>query len=96
MTDATGRPDGFARAAGVLWRDTGAHVVALPTAGSGDVIVLGGGSAQIWRLLRRPRSLAQLVDAFVDEAGAPPPQQHIAAAAADLVARGVVRNSQVV
>ena len=38
--------------------------------------------------------LSQLVDAFVDETGAPPPAEEVAAAAAVMVARGVVRDGQ--
>lgn len=79
----------FSRAEGVLWRDAGSHIVALPGTG-GDVVVVGGSGAQLWRLLQRPQSLDDLVNAFVDESGAPPPTADVAAAAAALVARGVV------
>lgn len=90
---STDTASSYLRATGVLWRDTGSHVVALPWGHTDGVVVLGGGSAQLWRLLHQPRSLGELVEAFVDDQGVRPPATQVAAAMAELVAKGVVSNA---
>lgn len=82
--------DCYRRRAEVLWRDTGAHVIALPLHESGDVLVLGGGSAELWRRLDRPSTLPELMDMFVAGAGGHPATADISTALDQLVSSGLV------
>jgi hypothetical protein len=50
----------FRRRSCLLWRDTGVHVLVLPPRCRGQVVVLGGGSAAVWRLLDNPHDVAEL------------------------------------
>jgi hypothetical protein len=60
-------PDGakvrYARAASALWRDAGDCVLTLLPEPQSAVVQLAGGSAALWRLLDRPRTLDELVAA---------------------------------
>lgn len=51
----------FTRSSTVAWRDTGIHVLALPTRPrTGSVVLLTGIGATIWRLLDQPRTAADI------------------------------------
>jgi hypothetical protein len=59
----------YRRAPGVLWRDTGLHVLVLGAKDSSSPVVLGGGHAQLWRMVGESRSVSELAAGF--EASAP-------------------------
>lgn len=65
------------RADGMLWRDTGRHVVTMLPHSEGQVRVLGGGSAAVWRLLEEPLTVGEIVDRLA-EAGPPPALEVVA------------------
>ena len=59
----------YRRAAGVLWRDTGMHVLVLRAEVSDSPVVLGGGHAQLWRMVGGGgRSVPELAAAFAASA----------------------------
>ena len=58
----------YRRAAGVLWRDTGRHVLVLRAEGSDSPVVLGGGHAQLWRMVGGGRSVSELAAQFARSA----------------------------
>jgi hypothetical protein len=77
----------YVRSDRVAWRDTGVHVLALPTrSGPRTVLQLSGLGAEIWRLLDRPRTLEELRE-HLPEPDATPSMD---AAVADLVAAGLL------
>lgn len=80
----------FLRRGGVVWRDTGDHVVAL-SRGDERVFVLGGGNAQLWRLLEQPRRCSELADSFAADSGNAPTVNDIAMAIEVLVSCRLVR-----
>lgn len=81
----------FVRRLGTLWRDTGLHVLALPGEARAEVMVLGGGSALLWRLLDEPLGLDDILQRLEVGAGATAPDVDVVSdCLADLVARGLV------
>ena len=80
----------FSRRLGTLWRDTGLHVLALPEGDANDVVVLGGGSAVLWRLLEAPMSLADILSRLDAEAVDGPRRGEISRCLEELVDRGLV------
>ena len=80
----------FARRAGTLWRDTGMHVLALPEDDGAEVVVLGGGSAVLWRLLEEPLDLPTVMSRLHTPLGADPEVAEVGACLHDLVARGLI------
>lgn len=81
----------FARRLGTLWRDTGLHVLALPEEEAAEVVVLGGGSAVLWRLLAEPMTLADILDRLGAAADAPP-EDVVTSCLADMAARGLIED----
>lgn len=79
----------YARVGAPLWRDTGRHVLVLPSAQTGDVTVLGGGGAALWRLLDRPLDSAQLRARFSDS-GVAPTAEELDACLTQLTALGLI------
>lgn len=77
----------YARAHAALWRDTGRHVVVLGPRQDAEVVVLGGGSALLWRLLDQPLELEE-INRRVGLLGAGPGE--VASCLDDLVDRGLV------
>lgn len=67
--------DLYARRDPVVWRDTGVHVVAMALGGAGKVVVIGGGGAHLWRLLDRPRTVAELLDELGTNGPVPTPEE---------------------
>lgn len=54
----------YSRCEHVVWRDTGLSILTLSVIHGGEVLVLGGGNATIWRLMSRPCTLADLTGAL--------------------------------
>jgi hypothetical protein len=81
----------YERSPRVLWRDTGRRVVCLPAGRQHEVSVLGGASAELWRRLAAPSTLAELAETFVDETGGRPAVADIRSAVEPLLARDLVR-----
>ncbi len=81
----------FVRTAGLLWRDTGRHVLVLGHDEARDVTVLGGGGATLWRLLDRPRSLDELEQRLAGAPGQPHLRTDLAACLEDLAERGLLQ-----
>jgi hypothetical protein len=77
----------YARAHETLWRDTGLHVVALGPHDDGEVTVLGGGSALLWRLLDEPLGLDEISQRLRSTGAAP---DEVEACLDDLLERGLV------
>jgi hypothetical protein len=82
--------DLFTRRLGTLWRDTGLHVLALPEGDGNDVVVLGGGSAVLWRLLESPVSLGDLLSHLDAEDPSGPSRREVTQCLEELVDRGLV------
>ncbi len=61
----------YERSGLALWRDTGRHVVVVPTGADGEVQVLGGGGAAIWRHLAEPCRAEDLQRRFAEQGQAP-------------------------
>lgn len=80
----------FTRRTGTLWRDTGRHVLALPESDGADVVVLGGGSAVLWRLLERPQSLPGILRRLAEAGGDAPTEDDVRACLDDLVTRSLI------
>lgn len=81
----------FVRAAGALWHDTGVHVVVLPRRDRHcDVVVLGGGGAELWRRLDEPVDAWSLAERLAGSGGASPDPEVLTDCLEDLVARGIV------
>ena len=81
----------FARRAGTLWRDTGEHVLALPEGEGAEVVILGGGSAVLWRLLAQQLTLPQMLGLLSTSEDAPAPgENEVLTCLRDLVTRGLV------
>jgi len=80
----------FARRVGTLWRDTGLHVLALPTNDPAEVVVLGGGSAVLWRMLQEPLDLPAVMSRLRTFAGETPEASEVRECLDDLVHRGLV------
>ena len=80
----------YVRVAAVLWRDTGLHVLVLPDGTSHEVVVLGGGSAVVWRLLAEPVDAAAIARRLGREAGEDLDPDAVTACLEDLADRGVV------
>ncbi len=89
MTALHTQTQAYQRAPQLLWRDTGSMVLVLPAHGHGDVMVLGGGSAVLWRMLATRRSLDDLMDAFADTPE-PPTADQLVGALGELLALGVL------
>ena len=83
----------FTRQSGALWRDTGRHVLALPSAERAVVVVLGGGGAVLWRLLEEPLRLTEVMSRLQTSEGAAPAEAEVLACLDDLVQRGLVEVS---
>lgn len=84
----------FGRSSRLLWRDTGRHVLVLTPEVDGQVFVLGGGGAAVWRLLERPRTLQELTDHFASASDSAQPAPDLAAVAGcvdELAACGVLQ-----
>lgn len=79
----------YQRTDDTLSRDIGLHVLLLAATGPGQVHVLSGGSATLWRLLEQRRSISDLRVAFDDSEGRPSSTQ-LREALDELVALGVV------
>lgn len=79
----------FARRLGTLWRDTGLHVLALPEHEAAEVVVLGGGSAVLWRMLQEPLALVDVLERLGSGEGAPH-EDAVTDCLAELVARGLI------
>jgi ketosteroid isomerase-like protein len=75
----------------ILWRDTASHVLVLQIGSRDTVTVLGGSSADLWRLLRRRHTKSEILASFADETGDAPVEQEVLDALDDLVRRGLVR-----
>ncbi|QNN52168.1 hypothetical protein [Nocardioides mesophilus] len=86
-------PARYRRADGVLWRDTGRHVVLLPRGEDRVPLVLGGGTAELWRLLDSRPTMTEIVAAFE-----PDPRVEVAdeveCALHELVNHGVVEGDE--
>jgi hypothetical protein len=80
----------YVRVATALWRDTGLHVLVLPHGTSHEVVVLGGGSAVVWRLLAEPVDSAAIAHRLGREAGEEPDPDVVTDCLEDLADRGVV------
>ncbi len=80
----------YARAHEALWRDTGLHVVALGPHDDGEVTVLGGGSALLWRVLDEPLGLDEISQRLQSTGAAPDDLDEVAECLDDLVERGLV------
>lgn len=80
----------YGRADELLWHDTGRHVLVLPTGTEGQVSVLGGGSAALWRLLERPRSVRELMAHFTVDGAEPLDMAELVDCLYHLAARGVL------
>ncbi len=83
----------FSRSSDLLWRDTGRHVLVLPPDVDGQVLVLGGGGAAVWRLLEEPRTLQELTEHFTNASKSGQPVPDLAAVATcvdELAACGVL------
>lgn len=77
----------FIRSRSVTWRDTGVHVLALPTAASpATVMQLSGLGAAIWRVLDGPHSLDEIRDRIAIPGNATAVRRIVA----DLVAAGLL------
>lgn len=74
----------------VVWRDTGEHILALQLGRDREVLVLGGGAAQLWRLLERPRRWGDLCAVLTGPADGASPEV-AAAALEELVSLGLAR-----
>ncbi len=81
----------FARRLGTLWRDTGLHVLALSEDESAEVVVLGGGSAVLWRLLEQPLTLVDILERL-GAAGGSPTEDDVSGCLDDLVSRGLIED----
>lgn len=81
----------YSRAHALMWRDTGVHVLVLPrTVRNGEVKVLGGGAALVWRLLDRSLDLAEVVATCGSVLEHAPSVDDISACLADLVSQGLL------
>ena len=80
----------YVRVAAVLWRDTGLHVLVLPSGTSHEVVVLGGGSAVLWRLLADPVDAAAITHRLEQASGEEADSGAVTACLEDLADRGVV------
>lgn len=80
----------FVRAPGVLWRDTGLHVLVMPRHQVGDVVVLGGGNAVLWRLLAEPLDLAGVTEHLAAISAHTPDHDTVESCVEDLLGRGVL------
>jgi hypothetical protein len=83
----------YRRSQTVLWRDTGEHVVALLAGGATAPFVLGGGHADLWRLLDQERTFAELVAAFDDASDSPAIDTDIRTALDILLEQGLVEGA---
>lgn len=80
----------YRRNESVVWRDTGLSAVALVLEPKADLpVVLGGGSAVLWRLLSSPRRLEEILDELSATAQLPP-QHDVLDALADLRDVGLI------
>lgn len=85
----------YGRVEGLLWRDTGQHVLVLPAGARAKVVVLGGGGAAVWRLLGLPLSVGELMGEFTSVGGArPPTESELVSCLGDLASNGIVTESR--
>lgn len=80
----------YRRASNALWRDTGRRVVVLPSRPSGDVQLLEGGHALVWRALDTPGSALELRDRLAGIDGGAPPSGEVSRCLSILTDRGIV------
>jgi hypothetical protein len=86
----TGGAPRYCQSDRILWRDTASRALVLQIGSRDKVTVLGGGSADLWRLLRR-HTKPEIVASFEEETGDAPVEQEVLGALDDLVRRGLVR-----
>ena len=80
----------FSRVDGLLWRDTGQHVVVLAQGAKMDVTVLGGGGALLWRMLATPSTFEQLLARLRSELDDGPSEDDVRACIDDLSSQGLL------
>jgi hypothetical protein len=87
----TGGAQRYCQSERILWRDTASHVLVLQIGSKDKVTLLGGGSADLWRLLRRHHTKPEILASFAGETGDAPVEHEVLDALDDLVRRGLVR-----
>lgn len=85
MTDSR-----FRRRLGVLWRDTGVHVVAQPPNPQARAVVLGGGSVMIWRVLDERLDVDELRALLSESPEGAPDRSDIEECLAEMFGLGVL------